>query len=435
MSDIRRGEGRGADTALLPAVRSEDPGDPPTWTEATRFGALAPPVPAADDEDRAPEGAADWGATGNGNGGGPGHDGGSGGGSGPDGPGGPGGFAAAPSGPKGRAVPWWRAERLMPKVLHGTAFIPLLALGFIVVALVIEAIPAIRVNGLKFFTTDTWAAGNFYAPLTSTHGVAHPPGASYGALDLIVGTIESSVIALCLAVPIGVGTALIVVEKLPPRLSNGVGFCLEVLAGIPSVIFGLWGFLTFGPFLSHTLAPIADRLPDVPVLRFFRGPTGSGQNLLTTSLVLTIMILPILAATTRDLLRQVPRATVEGAIALGMTDSEAMRAVTFRWVRPGVIGASVLGLGRALGETMAVAMVSGVLLGQSAHSVWSQMNTIAAAIVTQLDSAFTDASGFALKTLAELGLVLVVITLIANVGARMLVRKVSGTALPVGRGV
>jgi phosphate transport system permease protein len=418
--------GRG-DTPLPPVLGVDE--ERRVFTEADRFGAIAPPEPAENYAARPPNSQADW-DDGGGDGGQPPADsGGTGGDGGGEAPGEPG-----PVEPR-RAVAWWRAERLMPRVLNGTALIPLAAIAFIVVTLLIKAIPAMRVNGLKFFTTSVWAPGNFYAPLTSTHGVSHPPGAAYGALDLIVGTLESSFIALVLAIPIAVGTALLVVEKLPPRLSNGVGFFLEVLAGIPSVIFGLWGYLTFGPWLAHHLAPIANNIPDVPVLRFFRGPTGSGQNLLTTSLVLTIMILPILAATTRDLLRQVPRPTVEGAIALGMTDSEAMRTVTFRWIRSGVIGASVLGLGRALGETMAVAMVSGVILGRSAPTIWSSMNTIAAAIVTQLDAAFQDASGFALNTLAELAIVLFAITLVANVGARMLVRRVSGTALPVGRGV
>jgi phosphate transport system permease protein len=292
-----------------------------------------------------------------------------------------------------------------------------------------KALPAIRFNGLGFFTHTPWDVGNTYAPITTTHGVKHPPGASYGALPFIVGTLVSSAIALVLA-------ALVVVEKLPPRLSSAVGFCLEVLAGVPSVVYGLWGFFTLGPFLSHDVAPLwADHLPDVPVLRFFRGPTGGGQGLFTVGVVLAIMILPIIAATTRDLLRQVPRATVEGALALGMTDSEALGAVTVPWIRSGVIGASVLGLGRALGETIAVVMVCGSLTGANVHSFYSSFNTIAASILNQLDGAQTDASGLALSTLAELGLVLLVISVLVNVGARLLVRRVATTALPVGRGI
>jgi phosphate transport system permease protein len=342
--------------------------------------------------------------------------------------------AGAPS--SHRATSWWRAERLLPHGLRGLTFIPLVALVAILGVLVWKALPAIRFNGFGFFTRTPWDVGNTYAPIVTTHGVRHPPLASYGALPFVIGTLASSAIALVLAVPVAIGTALIVVEKLPPRISSAVGFCLEALAGVPSVVYGLWGFFTLGPFLSHDVAPLwANHLPDVPVLSFFRGPTYGGEGLFTVGVVLAIMILPIIAATTRDLLRQVPRATVEGAIALGMTDSEALGVVTVPWIRSGVIGACVLGLGRALGETIAVAMVSGSLVGANVHSFYSSFNTIAAAIVNQLDGAQTDASGLALSTLAELGLVLLVITLLVNVGARLLVRRVATTALPVGRGI
>jgi phosphate transport system permease protein len=268
------------------------------------------------------------------------------------------------------------------------------------------------------------------------HGVPHPPGATYGVVPLVIGTLASSAIAVVLAVPVAIGTAVVVVEKLPPRLSTWLGFFLELLAGVPSVVIGLWGFLTLGPFLSHDVASLwADHLPDVPVLKFFRAPTGGGQGLFTSGVVLAMMIVPIIAATTRDLLRQVPGDLSEGAAALGMTEAEGMRKVVLPWVRSGVIGAVLLGLGRAIGETIAVAMVCGVLLGSNVRSFYSAMTTIAATIVTQLDGALTDASGLATNTLAEIGLILLVITLAANVGARLLVRRVATTALPVGRGI
>lgn len=324
----------------------------------------------------------------------------------------------------------------MPQLLRAVTHLPLLLLAGLLAALVWKAWPAIRYNGFGFFGRTVWNLGNLYAPVVTHHGVAHPPDAAYGALPLIIGTLASSAIALILAVPIGIGTALVVVEKLPARLSTGVGFCLEILAGVPSVVIGLWAFLTLGPFLSHHVASIwANHVPDVPVLRFFRGPTFDGQGMFTAGVVLAIMVLPIIAATTRDLLRQVPRATVEGAVALGMTDAEAAGAVTIPWVRSGVVGASMLGLGRALGETIAVAMVCGDVVGANPHSLYSSMSTIAATVVTQLDGAFSDASGLAVSTLAELALVLLVITLLANVGARYLVRRVATTALPVGRGI
>jgi phosphate transport system permease protein len=321
-------------------------------------------------------------------------------------------------------------------VLAVLAVIPLTALVALVVILVLKAWPAIKYNGFGFFVHIDWRPGNFYGNGVTTNGVSHPPAVSYGALPLITGTLESSAFAVLLAVPVAVGTALIVVEKLPQVLSSSAGFCLEVLAGIPSVVYGIWGALTLGPFLAHHVSPfIADHLPDVPVLDFFKGPSGSGEGLFPSAVILAIMILPIIAATTRDLMRQVPRQTVEGALALGMTDSESMRAVTFPWVRTGVIGATVLGLGRALGETMAVAMVSGTVLGANPRDFYSTFTTIAATIVSQLDSAFTDSTGFAVRTIAELALVLLAITLIVNILARMVIRRVSSTALPVGRGI
>ncbi len=316
------------------------------------------------------------------------------------------------------------------------ALIPLAALLFVLTTLIIEALPAVRVNGLHFFTDTEWNPGNLYGNTVVTDGVPHPVGAHYGALPLIVGTLTSSAIALIIAVPVSIGAALAIVELLPQRLASAVGMVLELLAGVPSVVVGLWGALTFGPFVAHHIAPvIARNAPDVPVLDYFRGDPGSGEGMLVSGLVLAVMVIPIIASTARDLIRQVPSLPREGATALGMSNWECARRVTLPWVSSGIIGAVVLGLGRALGETMAVAMVSGAALGAMPTTIYSTMTTIAATIVSQLDSALTDSTNFAVKTLAEAGLVLMVITLLTNVAARALVRRVSGTALPVGRGV
>jgi len=333
-------------------------------------------------------------------------------------------------------------QETVPRVLTGiTAVLPLVALIGILVVLGWKALPAIKYNGFGFFTRSTWDPGNTYANPVKTGGVLHPLGVSYGALPLIAGTLLSSAIAVLFAVPISIGAALAIVEKLPRWLSNAVGMFLEVLAGIPSVVFGLWGALTFGPVLQTDVEPkiadIAKALPNVPVVNFFRGPLSvtEGQGLLTSGLVLAVMIIPIIASTSRDLLRQVPRLPKEGALALGMNGWETARKVSLPWVRAGIIGASVLGLARALGETMAVAMVSGAILGRLPPNLYEGMTTIAATIVQQLDGALSDGTGFTVKTLAEFALVLALITLLTNVGARLLVRRVAGTALPVGRGV
>jgi len=317
------------------------------------------------------------------------------------------------------------------------ALLPTLALGFILVVLLVEAIPAIRYNGWNFFTRSVWNEGTGYnAQVVTTGGVKHLSGASYGALPEIAGTLATSAIALIIGVPVAIGAALVIVERLPRRLASGVGMFLELLAGIPSVVIGLWGAVTFGPFIAHHIAPvIANNMPDVPVLSYFRGTTGNGEGLLVSGLVLAIMVIPIVAATARDLIRQVPILPREGAIALGMSDAQCARKVTLPWVGSGIVGAVVLGLGRALGETMAVAMTCGVALGAVPGNIYTTMTTIAATIVTYLDTAFLDGTGFAVRTLAELALILMIITLLVNVIARMLVRRVSGTALPIGRGL
>ncbi len=316
------------------------------------------------------------------------------------------------------------------------ALIPALALAFILVSLILEALPAIRLNGWSFFTSSAWNPGSGYGAVIITDGIPHPQGSDFGAGPLIVGTLASSAIALVIAVPVSIGAALVIVERLPRRLGNLIGVFLELLAGIPSVIIGLWGVLTFGPFISRYIAPvIARNMPDVPVLKFFGGSTGTGLGLLNSGLILAIMVIPIIAATARDLIRQVPILPREGAMALGLSDWECARRVTLPWVGSGIIGAIVLGLGRALGETIAVAMVSGSITGSYPSNVYSAMTTFAATIVNQLDGALGEATGFWLKTLAECALVLMVITLATNVAARLLVRKVSGTALPVGRGL
>ena len=315
------------------------------------------------------------------------------------------------------------------------SLIPLVGLVFVLTVLAIKAWPAIKVNGPGFLTRSTWSPGSTYGAPVRTDGVLHPVGSSYGAWPLIAGTLQTSAIALIVALPISLATAFALTERLPRWLSRPISFFVEILAGIPSVIIGLWGVLTLGPFLANHVYPfVSNNMPDVPVLRYFKGNVGYGEGLLTSGLVLGLMIVPIIASTARDLFMQVPPLPKEGAEALGMTEAEVARRVTIPWVRSGLIGATVLGLGRALGETIAVAMITGSILGQVSPNVYGTMTTIAATIVSQLDSAATDGTGFAIATLAEAGLVLAVISVVVNVVARVIVNRTSQHLAPVGRG-
>jgi phosphate transport system permease protein len=265
--------------------------------------------------------------------------------------------------------------------------------------------------------------------------VEHPLGADYGAWAVIAGTLQSSFIALIIAVPISIGAAFALTERLPQWLGSFLRFGIELLAGIPSVLIGLWGILTLGPLLARDVYPIiANHVPDVPFFDWFRGPVGHGEGLLTSGLVLAMMIVPIITATSRNLFAQVPPLPKEGGEALGMTDWEVTRKITIPWVRTGLIGATVLGLGRALGETIAVAMVSGALLDTITPNIYGTMGTVAATIVTQLDGAFTDGTGFAVRTLAELAVVLAIVSLIVNALARLIVNRTGHMAAPTGAG-
>ena len=314
-------------------------------------------------------------------------------------------------------------------------YLPLAALIFAVAILAHKAWPAIRVNGWQFFYGKNWTYGQSYGTVVHTDGVAHAAGSDFGAWPIILGTIQSSVIALIIAVPLSIGAAFALTERLPGWITRPLGFAIEILAGVPSVVIGLWGLLTFGPWLAKhiypTLASIAGWFPNVWPFNYFRGPTGSGEGLLTAGIVLGMMIIPIIASTTRDLFISVPPLPKEGGEALGMTNWEVANRITLPWVRSGIIGASVLGLGRALGETIAVALVGGASL-HIAPNIYQPFGTIAATILTQLEGALTDGTGFAVATLAELALVLAVISVAVNLAAKAIVARTSRIGAPVG---
>jgi phosphate transport system permease protein len=292
-------------------------------------------------------------------------------------------------------------------------------LAAIILFLAIYSWPAMHFNGPGFVVRDVWNLGNLYADPITVHGTQIQPGASYGILFLIVGTLLTTLIALLLAVPVGVGAAIFLAEAVPDNLRIWISFCVELLMAIPSVVFGLWGYVVVIPFLGRHLFPFFAHTIG-RVIPFFAGPTGSGYGLLTAAVVLSLMIVPIIAATLRDALVNQPASMREAALALGATRFEALWRVTLPGARRTLIGATFLALGRALGETMAVLMVSGNALNYLPHNLYDPISTMAAFIVSQLDSALQDPTGMAVRSLAEIALVLSVISIIVNGVARLI---------------
>lgn len=311
------------------------------------------------------------------------------------------------------------------------AVIPLVFLVAILIVVLIQAVPSIRFMGWHFLTGTHWSVGNLYGGMQHIQGVTVPVGAIYGALPFIVGTVLASLIACIIAVPISVCTAVILAYRVRGPLKSFLSLLIELLAGIPSVIFGLWGIIVLAPWLSHHFNPWLAHAGHV--IPFLAGPVGNGMGLLTASIVLALMIIPIVTATTRDLLEQVPILMREGGTGLGMTTFEVVRIVCLPYIKDGLVGAVALGWGRALGETMAVLMVSGNALNMMPHNLYNPISTIASIIASQLDSAYTDPSKMALHAIAELALVLFALTLITNLLARFLVRRGGPTSAPKRR--
>lgn len=316
-------------------------------------------------------------------------------------------------------------------VLGVFSLAPLLVFTGIIIYLIRSSDPVFHFMGFRFFTDIPWTLGNLYAnhPVV-VHGQSVMPGAIYGARVFIVGTVLTSFVALILATPVAYLVAACSVFVLPVRFRQPVSAVVEMMAGIPSVIYGLWGFTVLAPFIAHQLGPLLNRIfRPVP---FISGPIDSETNLLAASLILMLMIMPIIAATTRAAMERTPKAWIDAGRALGWTESEIFWRVVWPYTRSSLIGAMILGLGRALGETMAVLMVSGNALNILPRDWYSAVSTMAATIAGQLDSALTDPTGMAVHALGALGLILFVVTIFVNLLARTLVP--SGSAEPQSEG-
>ena len=309
--------------------------------------------------------------------------------------------------------PPWRAlrgvnagDRLYRGALTALALaLPLLLLA-VVAELVVSAWPAIQRFGLHFLWTSTW----------------DPVAGVFGAAPMIFGTLASSALALLFAVPLSLGVAIYLTEFAPKVLRQPVGFLIELLAAIPSVVYGLWGIFVLIPFLRSVVGPFRAVLGWTP---FFQGPFY-GNSLLAGGVILAIMIVPYIAAVSREVLLAVPGTQREAALGMGATRWEAVWTVVLPYGRAGLIGAVILGLGRALGETMAVTMVIG-----NRHdigvSVLQPAYTMAAALANEFSEATTTVY---LSALFEVGLLLFVVTVLVNAVARLLIWRVArGTAV------
>jgi phosphate transport system permease protein len=245
----------------------------------------------------------------------------------------------------------------------------------------------------------------------------------YGALPFVFGTIASSLLALVFAVPISLGVAIFLSELAPAWLRGPVGFLVELLAAVPSVVYGLWGIFALAPWLRDAVEPLLGRC--LGFLPLFQG-AQHGFGMLAGGIILAIMITPTISSVSREVLRAVPSALREGALGLGATPWEAVRVAVLPYARSGLVGATILGLGRALGETMAITMVIGNRAEISA-SLFAPSYTMASVIANE----FTEATGqLYLSALAEVGLLLFVVTVLLNIVARLLVWRVG--RLPEG---
>jgi phosphate transport system permease protein len=252
-----------------------------------------------------------------------------------------------------------------------------------------------------------------------------PVKREFGGLSFIYGTVVTSVIALLIATPISVGVAIFAVEMAPPWMGNAISIIVELLAAIPSVLLGLWGIFVMVPFLQGTIEPwFIDRFPDVPL---FTGPPY-GVGLLAGGLILAIMVVPTIVAISRDVMLTVPISQREAMLAMGATDWESTTWAVLPYARSGLLGAIVLGLGRAVGETMAVTMVIGNRADINA-SLFHPAYTMASVIANEFTEANFD---LYISALTEVGLVLFGVTILMNAAARLLVWSTARASQQLG---
>ena len=291
-----------------------------------------------------------------------------------------------------RVSPW--ADTLFSALAHGAAWLTLLLLVGIIVSLLIGAAPAIRHFGLGFLWSSDW----------------DPVKEKFGGLVMIYGTLMTSFIALLIAVPVSFGIALFLTEMSPGWLKRPLGIAIELLAAVPSIVYGMWGLLVFSPILStYVQQPLQKLLKGVPLLETLVSGAPVGIGLLSAGIILAIMIIPYIAAVMRDVFEVTPPMLKESAYGLGATTWEVVSKVVLPYTKAGVVGGIMLGLGRALGETMAVTFVIGNFNQLNSLSLFEAANSITSALANEFAEA---GEGLHQASLIYLGLVLFFITFV-----------------------
>jgi phosphate transport system permease protein len=313
---------------------------------------------------------------------------------------------ASPSGDpsdRRRVLPW--ADAAFSLMAHGAAWITLLLLAGIIVSLFVGAMPAIREFGLGFFVSTEW----------------DPVQLKFGGLVMIYGTLMTSFIALLIAVPVSFGIAIFLTELSPNWLKRPLGVAIELLAAVPSIVYGMWGLLVFGPILAtYVQQPLQSAFTGVPILGALVSGPPVGIGILSAGIILAIMVIPFIASVMRDVFETTPAMLKESAYGLGSTTWEVISRVVLPYTKTGVVGAIMLGLGRALGETMAVTFVIGNFNQLDSLSLFQAANSITSALANEFAEA---GEGLHQAALIYLGLILFFITFVVLALSKVLLSR------------
>jgi len=306
-----------------------------------------------------------------------------------------------PKRPQSRASP---GDRVFRGAAVAAASVSLVIVGLTLIFLVKESKPALSSTGvIEFFTTNVW----------------NPSVGKFGVLGLLIGTVIIATIAMVVAVPLAVAMALFINEYAPARVRAILTSVIDLLAALPSLLFGMWGFFAFQKVQVPAAQWLADHLSALPIFSLTQQPATLAQSSFVAGLVVALMILPIITSVSRDVMAQVPREQCEGALALGGTRWGMIREVILPFGRSGIVGAALLGFGRALGETIAVALIISIVFKANIHILERGAGSIAALIATR----FGEASALERSGLVAAGLALFLLTFAVNFFARWIVRR------------